>query len=118
MKLEDPTWRPRPAMLPRFGAAKHNSSNGPSTPEQSPVAQRSPSPAANGHASPKFRFGVPSAQYLSSAGPGGDDFAKGKYSPTSNKAPCLMSAEATSVGPCCTGQSALLKRLAGSHLSQ
>lgn len=79
-KLEDPNWRIRPASLPRFGACTHKSSNGPVTPGQSPVTQRgaSSAPATNGHAKPRFRFGVPSAQYLSFAGPGGDDFADGE----------------------------------------
>ena len=81
-KLEDPNWRLRPASLPRFGAARHASSNGPVTPQQSPVIQRgaSSSPATNGHATPRFRFGVPSMEYLSFAGPGGNDFAAGESS--------------------------------------
>ena len=79
-KLEDPNWRVRPVSLPRFGAGKHTSSNGPLTPEQSPVSQRGGSslPATNGHAKPRFTFGVPSAEYLSFAGPGGADFAHGE----------------------------------------
>ena len=79
-QLEDPNWRIRPASLPRFGACTQKSSNGPVTPGQSPVIQRGASfaPATNGHAKPRFRFGVPSVQYLSFAGPGGDDFATGE----------------------------------------
>ncbi len=58
------------------------STNGPLTPEQSPVIQseRSPSPTTNGHASPRFTFGVPSTEYLSFAGPGGNEFARGEPS--------------------------------------
>ena len=79
-KLEDPNWRLRPASEPRFGPSM--STNGPLTPEQSPVIQseRSPSPTTNGHASPRFTFGVPSTEYLSFAGPGGNEFARGEPS--------------------------------------
>ena len=101
-KLEDPNWRIRPAALPRFGACTQKSSNGPVTPGQSPVIQRgaSSTPATNGHAKPRFRFGVPSAQYLSFAGPGGDDFADGKpLARSSQIAFCLSAAETAAVQP-------------------
>ena len=78
--MEDPNWRVRPASLPSFGPSAALNSNGPVTPEVSPVTHSGapPSPAANGHSAPRFRFGVPSAKFLSFAGPGGDDFAHGE----------------------------------------
>lgn len=80
-KLRDPNWRLRPAVLPSFAAGACNGSNGgPMTPEQSPVTQSGApsSPGTNGHSGPRFRFGVPGPEYLSFAGPGGDDFAQGE----------------------------------------
>ena len=112
-KLEDPNWRLRPASLPRFGAARHASSNGPVTPQQSPVIQRGASslPATNGHATPRFRFGVPSMEYLSFAGPGGDDFAAGESSARLRRQDCLVLESSTQLlRRCfwCTGWRALL----------
>jgi hypothetical protein len=80
-KLEDPNWRLRPPALPSFGTGACKGSNrGPVTPEQSPVTHSGapPSPGTNGNSAPRFKFGVPGREYLSFAGPGGDDFAQGK----------------------------------------
>ncbi|CAK0787066.1 hypothetical protein CVIRNUC_010282 [Coccomyxa viridis] len=78
-RVEDRNWRTRPVSLPSFGSTAALSSKGPVTPEQSPVTHSGAprSPTANGHSAPRFKFGVPSAKFLSFAGPGGDDFARG-----------------------------------------
>ena len=112
-KLEDPNWRLRPAYLPRLGVSEQANSNGPVTPQQSPVLQRgaSPVPATNGHASPRFRFGVPSREYLSFAGPGGDDFAAGESLASRQWQDCSVlegSAQHLCRRFCCTGRRALL----------
>ncbi len=79
-RVEDQNWRTRPVSLPSFGSTAALSSKGPVTPEQSPVTHSGAprSPTANGHSAPRFKFGVPSAKFLSFAGPGGDDFARGE----------------------------------------